>query len=63
MRNSTGLHLYLLAEDVAQRTQWVTKGNPRSVGLDMASTHSIPYIETLKGTGNRAGRKRGQIFR
>ena len=37
--------------------------NPKSVGLDMASTHSIPYVGMLKGTGNRAGRKRGQIFR
>jgi len=51
------------AEDGTQRTQWITKGNPRSVGLDMASTHSIPYVGTLKGTGNPAGRKRGQIFR
>jgi hypothetical protein len=64
MRNSLGLHRYTRrAEDGTQRTQWIEKGNPRSVGLDIASTHSRPFVGTLKGTGNRTGRKRGQIFR
>jgi hypothetical protein len=63
MRNSTGLHRHTRAEDGTQRTQWITKANPQSFGLDMASTHMFPYVGTLKGTGNRAGRKRGQIFR
>jgi len=63
MRNSTGLHRHTRTEDGVQRTQWVTRGNPRSVGMDMASTHPTPYVGTVKGTGNRAGRKRGQIKR
>jgi hypothetical protein len=63
MRNSTGLHRHTHAEDGTQRTQWIDRGIPRSTGHDMASQNPFPYVGTTRGTGNRAGRKVGQIKR
>jgi hypothetical protein len=63
MRFDQRLYHHTHAEDGTQRTQWIDKGNRRSTGHDMASQNPFPYVGTIKGTGNRAGRKVGQIRR